>query len=228
MKKKLLIGVSIFTTILIVIMLSLNGTFAYKVINESPTKFEEEYESLNGKEATNVITYKDIELDSDNRFVYADFEKIKEIIKGTGIIYFGFPECPWCRNAVPVIEEAAKQVGVDQIYYLNVSSMRDEKKLDENGNVITLDEGTAEYKELLELLHDVLPEYKGLNDSNIKRIYVPLVMTFKNGKVIDSHLSTVDSQDNPYVDLTKEQSDELLKIYTDAFSQIAGICASEC
>ncbi|MDD2519025.1 MAG: hypothetical protein PHG18_03980 [Bacilli bacterium] len=228
MKKGLLIGISVLIITLIIIILKLNGAFTSKKINESAIKFKEEYEILNGKETSTGKTYINIELDSDNRFVYADVEKIKEIIKGTGIIYFGFPECPWCRNSVPVIEEAAKQVGIDQIYYLNVASMRDEKKLDENGNVITIQEGTKEYKELVELLHDSLPEYKGLNDSNIKRIYVPLVITFKNGKVIDSHLSTVDSQDNPYVDLTKEQSNELLKIYTDAFSQVAGICAAEC
>ncbi|MDD2378139.1 MAG: thioredoxin family protein [Bacilli bacterium] len=228
MKKILLIGVSILTITLIAIILKWTGVFEKEITNESAVIFKEEYQLLNGKEATNGNTYTKVELDSDNRFVYADFEQIKEVIKGTGVIYFGFPECPWCRNAVPVIEEAAKEVGLEKIYYLNVADIRDQKELDENGNVVTINEGTEEYKELLELLHDSLPVYKGLNDPTIKRIYVPLVMTFKNGKVIDSHLSTVDSQENPYIDLTDEQAEELLQIYKDSFSQVSGFCPTEC
>lgn len=228
MRKKILIGISIVLLISVAIILNMDGLFKNKSSSDSAISFKKEYEVLNGKLTPSGNTYKNVDLDLSNRFVYADFEKIKKIIEGTGVVYFGFPECPWCRNSVPVINEAAKQVGIDKIYYLNVADIRDQKELDEDGNVVTTNEGTKEYQELLELLNDSLPEYKGLNDSTIKRIYVPLVMTFKNGKVIDSHLSTVDSQEDPYIDLTEEQSEELLKIYKDAFSQIAGVCNTEC
>lgn len=229
MKKKIIV-VSLFVLIIIAVSLKLklDGTFNKSLNIESSIKFKEEYELLNNKETPTGKRYKSIDLNPQNRFVYADIDKIKEVINGTGVIYFGFPECPWCRNSVPVIEEAAKQAGIDKIYYLNVYDIRDEKKLDDNGNVITIKEGTEEYKDLLNLLGDSLPEYKGLNDPSIKRIYVPLVITVKNGKVIDSHLSTVESQKNPYVELTDDQYSELLKLYKDAFSQIANVCKTEC
>ncbi|MFA5603608.1 MAG: hypothetical protein WDA12_01980 [Bacilli bacterium] len=228
MRRKILIGISIVLLISVAVILNMNGLFKNKSSSDSAISFKKEYEVLNGKLTTSGNSYKNVDLDLSNRFVYADFEQIKQIIKGTGVVYFGFPACPWCRNSVPVIDEAAKQVGIDKIYYLNVADIRDEKELDADGNIVTFNEGTKEYRELLELLNDSLPEYKGLNDSTVKRIYVPLVMTFKNGKVIDSHLSTVDSQENPYIDLTEEQSEELLKIYKDAFSQISGVCNTEC
>lgn len=226
MKKKLIIVITSLTIILIVVLaiLFLNN----KKDSNSSLEFKKEYEMYNGKNSKSGSLYKDVKMNSNNRFVYADLDKLKEVINGTGVIYFGFPECPWCRNAVSVIDDAANQVGLDEIYYLNVYDIRDEKELDESGNVITTKEGTTEYKELLSLLHDYLPEYKGLNNSDIKRIYVPLVMTFKNGNIIDTHLSTVDSQTDPYVDLNEVQYNELLDIYVSAFSQISGTCSSEC
>ncbi|MDD2435439.1 MAG: hypothetical protein PHO63_04210, partial [Bacilli bacterium] len=196
MKKGLLIVISILLLIVITVVVILSFDKEKEIKkepNESALKFKAEYEALNGL-VVNDKTYSDMTIDGDNIFVYADMEKLKEIIKGTGVIYFGFPECPWCRLAIPVMEEAAKEVGIDKIYYYNVLKIRDTKELDEDGNVVITNPGTEDYQTLLELLDEALPEYNGLNDPMIKRIYVPLVITFKDGKVIDSHLGTVDSQ----------------------------------
>ncbi|MDD3341075.1 MAG: hypothetical protein PHN72_02600 [Bacilli bacterium] len=229
MKKKIIIGI----VALIIVGLSLLVFFLVqkqnvKEENVEGQKFKEEYAAYNNQKSKSGKQYKKVDMEEDNRFVYADMDQIKKVIKGTGVIYFGFPECPWCRNAVSVLNDAAKQTDLSHIYYLNVFDMRDEKKLDENGNIVTTKEGTKEYKELLELLHDALPEYDGLKDPNIKRIYVPLVITFKDGKVIDTHLSTVDSQKDPYENLTEDQYKELLKKYTDAFTKIGGVCTDAC
>ena len=75
-------------------------------------KFKEEYENLNSKD------YKKIEIPEDNQIKYSNYEEVVEIIEnGTGVIYLGFPECPWCRNAVPVLLEAATETGIETIYY---------------------------------------------------------------------------------------------------------------
>ena len=50
-------------------------------------------------------------------------EEIFDILDGTGIIYFGFPECPWCRNAVPVLLDAAEEVGIEKIYYIYIDNL---------------------------------------------------------------------------------------------------------
>ena len=157
---------------------------------------------------------------------YSDIKNL--ITSGTGVIYFGFPECPWCRNAVPVLLDAAKESGINTIYYFNALSIRDKKHLDENGQIVVDDEGTEEYKELVELLYEYLDEYGGLNDSSIKRLYFPTVVFVKDGKVIGAHSGTVATQQDPNVILTSNEKNELKSIYSEYMLETLGsICTDK-
>lgn len=185
--------------------------------------FVNEYESLNGQETSGGSTYLELNIREDHRFTIATEEQVRDLLdKGNGAIYFGFPECPWCRNAVPVIDEAAEAVNLDEILYLNVMEMRDQKSRDADGEIVTDKEGTDFYYYLLEQLGDLAPAYTSLEDPNERRILVPLVAVVVGGNVVDTHLSTVDSQEDPYTPLTDEQHTELLDIYKQMFSRIPG------
>ena len=50
-------------------------------------------------------------------------ESIISIVKilehGTGVVYLGFPECPWCQAYVPMLNEVADIEGLEKIYYFN-------------------------------------------------------------------------------------------------------------
>lgn len=215
-------------------ILALMFTLLISVINNDKVgktdaiKFKEEYETLNNKTNDNGKKYVNISVDEENPFVYASYEEVIDIIgNGTGVIYFGFPECPWCRNAVPVLIDAAQELGVDKIYYYNALSIRDTKSLDETGNIVTDKKGTDEYYKLVDLLSDVLTPYEGLNDESIKRLYFPTVVYVKDGKVLASTIGTVDSQENPYVKLTTEQSNELKNIYIDNMNKVFDILCDE-
>ena len=110
--------------------------------NSDALKFKQEYESLN-EVRNGEKEYTSITIPDDNPMIYSSYEDIEKIItNGTGVIYFGFPKCPWCRNAVPVLIDAAKEVGLDKIYYFNALEIRDIKSLDQDGNIITEKEGT--------------------------------------------------------------------------------------
>ncbi len=191
-------------------------------------KFKEEYERLNNQ-VVNDKKYLELTIDKKNPIKYKTAEEIVDIIKNkTGIIYLGYPECPWCRNAVPVLLEAAKQTGVNDIYYLNMHDIRDKKEL-KDGKVVTVEEGTEGYKKILEALGDKASVYKDLNDEGIKRIYVPLVVFVENGKVVATQESTVESQKDPYVKLTEEQEKELLNIYKDNIHKVYNdMCDESC
>ena len=143
------------------------------------------------------------------------------------MIYFGFPECPWCRNAVPVLIETAKEIGIDKIYYFNALSIRDKKHLNENGKIVVDEEGTEEYKELVDLLYDYLGEYEGLNDSSIKRLYFPTVVFIKNGNILGMHIGTVNTQTDPSEELTTQQIEELKKIYTKYMLEVLGTMCND-
>lgn len=103
----------------------------------------------------------------DNVFVYKTEEEIINFLEtGTGIVYLGFPECPWCQSYVVYLNEVAKDSGIEKIYYLNVKDIRTNN--------------TENYQKIVSLLSDILP-----NDENgNKKVYVPQVVFVKKGNVV--------------------------------------------
>lgn len=226
MKKKIIIGVGI----LFIFFLVLGCVFLLSMEKENIThdeeKFKKEYEKLNGvvKNEKKMLA---ISLPDHNYIQYVtEGEVIKQLQKGTSVIYFGFPECPWCRNLVPVLVDVARDYGIS-ISYLNALPIRDIKHL-EDDKVITDQEGTKEYYKIVDLLKDHLGEYEGLNDSSIKRLYFPTVVFMKDGKVIGVHTGTVSSQKDPYQALTKNQRKELVKELEKYFDEVSsGVCEKD-
>lgn len=186
-------------------------------------KFKEEYESLNGKKQGEKVIMS-IDVSEDNKMKYIDSSEVVRILEGkTGVVYFGFPNCPWCRNIVPVLIDALHDTGLDQVYYANLLEERDTKKIDEEGKIVVEKEGSKNYQRILELLHDQLGNYEGLNDDSIKRLYFPTVVFVKNGKVEDIHIGSLDSQKDPYKKLTKKQYEELKTIYEKGITKIQNL-----
>ena len=220
--------------IFIVVFLIFVSTGCFEKKNTDALKFKEEYESLNGEKNQQGKIYPKVDISKDNPIKYSSIEKIVKIIeKGTGVIYFGFPKCPWCRSAVPALLNAAVESGIDTIYYLNVTDVRDSKVVDANGKIVTEKEGSKEYPKLLKALDKYLDEYV-VEDANgkkyktgEKRIYVPLVVFVRNGKVIGTHLDTVKSQKDPYKGLTEEQIEELSLIYYKYMNKMLGDSCDE-
>ena len=103
----------------------------------------------------------------DNVFVYKTEEEIINFLEtGTGIVYLGFPECPWCQSYVVYLNEVAKDSGIEKIYYLNIKDIRTNN--------------TENYQKIVSLLSDILP-----NDENgNKKVYVPQVVFVKKGNVV--------------------------------------------
>lgn len=109
----------------------------------------------------------------DNVFVYATAEEIIKVMEnGTGVVYLGFPECPWCQAYVVYLNEVAQDVGIEEIYYYNVLEDRKNE--------------TEDYKKMVELLEDEL-EY---DDKGNRRIYVPNVSFHVQGELIGNDLET--------------------------------------
>jgi len=103
-------------------------------------------------------------VETENIYVYVTAEHAISLIKtGTGIIYFGFPACPWCQYTVPILNEVAKAKGVKQIYCYDIKEIRANN--------------TPEYKELVSLLKDYLSD----DDEGNPRIYVPDIYFVKDG-----------------------------------------------
>ena len=54
---------------------------------------------------------------NDNRFVFASAgEVLEKFESGSGLIFLGFQQCPWCQQLAPLVDDAAKAEGLDKIY----------------------------------------------------------------------------------------------------------------
>ena len=216
------------------------GVYAYKHKDEKSCKTEEtdaikfkrEYEEFNDKNYDNGKPYFNVSLSNKNLFKYISEEKaVKFLSEGTGVIYFGFPQCPWCRTLVPYLEEAGEKYGLDQIYYLNIREIRDSYKV-ENKKAVIDQEGTASYYELLKALDEYLEDYniadeKGKKyDTGVKRLYAPTTVAVKDGKIVGFNEGTVDSQEK-FIPLTDEEANELKEKLSNMFAQISNFVCTD-
>lgn len=217
-------------SIIFTMIFCLGGCF--KQEESDALKFKNEYESLNEKENSNGKIYPTVEIDKDNIIEYVSLkESAKLISEGTGVFYFGYASCPWCRNAITTLLKAANSTDLDKIYYINMEDKRDTKEINVEGEIVTIKQGAEGYETLLKTLDSILLDYtitdKEGNEVSAgeKRIYVPLVVFVADGKIIDYHIDTVSSQTDPYVSLNEEQQIELFNIYTDGIHRVLGdIC----
>lgn len=177
---------------------------------EEGERFKEELESLN---KTNKVA---VHIPDSARIVYATEADILKL--ENGIVLFGWPSCPWLRNAIePLLEFAQEEKAT--IYYLNIHDIRDLKEKDKNGKVVTTKAGSAGYEAILTKFHDILNPYNALGIDSIKRISSPTVLFIEKGKGVHKVVSTVVAQTDPKIKLDSTQRQELKQRYWDYFDE---------
>ena len=107
------------------------------------------------------------EVPENNKFVFATNKEIIDIFEGgDGLVFLGFPACPWCQKLAPLVNEAAEQSGLEKIYYLNIQEAR------ANNDEL--------YQKLVAFLKDDLQK----DESGNPRIFVPDVTAVLGGKIV--------------------------------------------
>ena len=139
--------------------------------------------------------YADSQVGEDNVFVYKNIDEIINILKyGTGVVYLGFPECPWCQAYVKYLNETAKDANIEKIYYFNI--LEDRKN------------NTEKYQEIVSILGDNLQR----DDEGNLKVFVPNVSFVVNGKITGNDYETsLDTKgfENPSDYWTEEEVSEL-------------------
>ena len=164
------------------------------------------------------------EIEGDHRFysvTMAEALLLREDATFDGIIYFGFPSCPWCQSAIPNLHAVAVETEVDVFYVSRRQEIRDEAFEEADA---TMAWWLNEQIELNWLYED---------DEAIRpNIFVPLVIHLRNGVVVDSHQSTVADhqplENDSLPELTQQQADALQEIYTTIFSAVASVSPDSC
>ncbi|MFD2598753.1 hypothetical protein ACFSQ3_07295 [Sphingobacterium corticis] len=181
---------------------------AVSIDNKEAQQFKKELESLNDSTSVQVILPDSIPI------IYANEDEILNL--QNGVVLFGWPKCPWFRNAVEPLIEFANEDHV-RIYYLNIHDIRDFKEL-EDGKVITTKKGSAGYQALLDKFKDIWNPYTAVGVDSIKRISSPTVLYIEKGKGVSKVVSTVVSQTDPKVKLDSTQREELKARYRRYFT----------
>lgn len=195
MKKKIF-----FITAIITVILILSGFYIY---SKDPYRFKLEYEVYNNIKFSNGKIIK-TSIPFDNKVKYVDIKEIKEILtKKTGVVYFGYPTCQWCRNIVPVLVDTVNNSKLDTLYYVNVEEVN-----------------TKEIKTILD-------PFLKFNSEGEKQLYVPDVYFIKDGKILDHHIGVVDDYKDAFLGMNKEQKQKLSEIYQAGINKILGDDSNE-
>ena len=206
-KKKITIGL----IISVCLVLLLGGMYLY-------SNRESDNDGNNGNKEQGVTVISDAEkfseeypeVPKENAFVYRDLEQIEKILKnGTGIVYLGFPECPWCQRYVTYLHDVATEKGIEKIYYFNV--LQDRK------------DNTEGYQRIVELLGENLD----FDDEGNHRIYVPDVTFVYEGEIVahdnETSMSSGDI-DEYWTEKKVESLKDRLRKYIDGM--LTGSCES--
>ncbi len=138
------------------------------------------------------------DLPEENAYYEGTHDSVEKMLNhGTGVIFFGFPECPWCQKYVPMLNEDAQEVGVNILYY-NIYTDKTEDR-----------EWYDSIAQLLDEKDSSITHYD--NDGNMV-IYMPLVIFVNDGEIIgyDDESCDLDSNEISVDDYwTEEKVDAL-------------------
>lgn len=150
----------------------------------------------------------------DNYFVYRDIEEIIKILEhGTGVVYLGFPECPWCQAYVKTLNEVADIEGLEKIYYFNI--LEDRKN------------NTEKYQKIVNILN----EYLQYDNEGNKRVYVPAIISVVEGEIVgfdDETAYDTKGFEKPEEYWTEEEISDLKIKLTDMISKVLDNKCTDC
>lgn len=161
-----------------------------------------------GREAVDLSGYNGMK-EYSGKVLMADttVKEISELMKEkkSFVVYAGFANCPYCNRLIPelceVIQEEKLWIG-----YL------DTRKNPAWNSNIDIDD--------YDLFVELFGEYLSLDSSQIKHLYVPVVIFIKDGETVEFRQGVVTGADNPSDPLTEEQRAQLKKELKECLDKI--------
>ena len=121
--------------------------------------------------------------------------------KEDGVYYFGYEDCPWCQDAVPILKETAQEQG-KSVYYIRTRDkdhnlLYDERQKDE--------------------LITYIGEYMEKNEEGELTLYVPMVVQMMEGTIENCHIGTVEGYEPSEREMTENEKEYLKGIFESYF-----------
>lgn len=125
------------------------------------------------------------QLPEANQFYYMEKDGVETLLlHGTGILFFGFPECPWCQAYLPQLNEVLLANDAKAAYY----NIYTDKTADRTFyDMIAKD---------IESVNDTGSPIVQYNNDGKQIIYMPLTLFIKNGRIVydNNETSTEDAK----------------------------------
>lgn len=208
-KKKLPLSVIIVILVLVFILIvgAFTNLFSMGSSNqqEDSQKFVQEYESLNGKNDEDGNPYYEVSIENEVEIEYSSYDELEEFLDGkTGVFFLGMANFSPCRSFVPILIDAAWEIGLEQIYYIPVS----EKEI---GNPYS------------EFIHVDTDE----QNFTAENVLVPTILMIKDGKIIDTLVGTSLSDSSSFSIIPAEQVSEFKEELMNKLSLVIA-CSDAC
>ena len=149
------------------------------------TSIKNEYENVEGKVNVKQIDEKEV---------------IELLDSGNGVLLFSFPECEWCQELMPVLNEKALELDIE-VNYFNVRDNR------------------ASETDIYEDIYSEITEYLVSINYDLMvydKLYVPTIIVVENGNIVDFHLGTTNDhlmKEDGLPELNLSQVKELMEIF---------------
>ncbi len=200
MKRKFLIGLSL--------LLMVSGCSSQNISSNTTT-------TSTTTSSSEDVVLSDIydDLPSENQFDMMQKDDLKTFIEhGTGILYFSFPQCPWCQAYIPMLNEVLEEQDT-RAYYYNIRIDKDEDRdfYDEIAQLL-IDQNESGDEDVVLYGNDGKP-----------LIYMPLVLFINNGKIQawNGESNTNDSDEiSPEDYWTQERKDNLKNTLSESIKEI--------
>ena len=140
-------NIKIIISVLIIILLCVG--LVYVFINNIENSSEKE-EKMEFSKLYNV--------DENHVFETISVKDAVDLLEnGTGIIYLGYSDCPWCQDIVPLLNESAKNNDVREILGYQKGTVEGHNiSQDENGNNYLRDLTDEEEQEITKKLNNLI------------------------------------------------------------------------
>ncbi len=113
------------------------------------------------------------DMPQENNFTIMDKEDLKPFIEhGTGILFLGFPECPWCQVYLPMAQEILSENGAMAKYYNIYTDKKEDRPF---------------YDEIAALIaerNDTEGDYVFYDNDGKQVIYMPLMLFIDEGEIV--------------------------------------------
>lgn len=205
-KPPLLVMIIIFVILFIFIVGAFTNLFfpSTSTQTEDNSKFIQEYENLNGKQDEEGNPYFEVSIENSVKVEYASYDQLEELLAGeTGVVLLGMATSSPCRSLVPILLDAAWEIGLDRIYYIPVS----EQELD------------LHYSEVIQPSTD--------QEFIDNQIFVPTLLIIKDGEVVDTLIGTSVTDSPSFSVISDEDRQEVKEALIEKLSLVI-TCSDAC